>query len=81
MEQAESARRSLIETLCALGLFPGLPTPMTTIGVDVDTSFPGSHLIRCVFPVTEDISGVPQEVNGVRVIVVQEDRRWIASAL
>ena len=83
VEEAEKARRSLIETLRALGLFPGPipPTLWRTVGVDVDESRPGNHLIRVVLPVAEDISGIPHEVDGVRVLVVQEDRNWTATAL
>ena len=83
MEEAEKARRSLIETLRTLGLFPGPIPPilMRTVGVDVDESRPGNYLIRVVLPAAEDVAGIPREVNGVRVLVVKEDRNWTATAV
>jgi hypothetical protein len=83
MEEAMAARKVLIEVLRTQGLFPGPmhPTLMRNVRIDSEMSDPPDHFIRVVLPVAEDVSDIPTEVNGVRVFIVQEDRRWIAEAL
>jgi hypothetical protein len=83
MEEAMAARKVLIEVLRTQGLFPGPmpPTFMRNVGIDSEKADPRNHFIRVVLPVAEDVSGIPPKVNGVRIFVVQEDRRWIAKAL
>ena len=83
MEEAMAARKILIEVLKTQGLFPGPMPPilMRNVGIDSENSDPRNHFIRVVLPVAEDVSGIPPEVNGVRVFILQDDRRWIARGL
>jgi len=83
MEEAIAARRVLIEAPRTQAIFPG-PMPPTfwrSVGIDSEKSDPRDHFIKVVLPVTEDVPDNPPEVNGVRVVVVQEDRKWVAEGL
>jgi hypothetical protein len=80
IEETMAARRVLIGVLRAEAIFPGPipPTLWRSVGIDSEKSDPRVLFIQVVLPVAEEVSDIP---NGVRVVVVQDDRKWIAQAL
>jgi hypothetical protein len=83
MERADAARRVLIETLMAEGIFPGPlpPTLWRSVEIRSEKQDYRDHFIEVVLPVAVDISHIPTDVDGVRIVVIHEDRHGTAYAL
>lgn len=83
MENAAQARRVLLEVLVTEGIFPGPmpPTLFRSVGVMAEKPDFRDHFIQVVLPVAVDISNVPSEVDGVRVVIIREDRHWVTKAV
>lgn len=83
MEKASRARRALLELLVAEGIFPGPmpPTLFRSVGVVAEKPDFRDHFIQVVLPVAVDISKIPSEVDGVRVVIIREDRNWVTKAM
>jgi hypothetical protein len=82
-ERAYQARRVLLEVLMTEGIFPGPMPPalFRSVGVMAEKPDLRYHFIQVVLPVAVDISNIPSEVDGVRVVIVHEDRHWVTKAL
>lgn len=81
MDEAEVARRIVLAKLMEEGIIPGPmpPTLFRSVGVKVEEPEYLNYFIEVVLPLQVDVSTIPQEVDGVRVLVVHEDRHWIAT--
>lgn len=83
MEKASAARRVLLEALITEGIIPGPmpPTLFRSVGVMAEKPDCRDHFIHVILPVAVDISNIPSEVDGVRVVIIHEDRHWVASSM
>ena len=83
MEKASAARRVLLEALIADGIIPGPmpPTLFRSVGVMAEKPDYRDHFIQVILPVAVDVSDIPFEVDGVRVVIIHEDRHWVASSM
>ena len=83
IDRADAARRVLLDALIADGIIPG-PTPPTlfrSVGVMAEKPDCRDHFVQVILPIAIDVSNIPSEIDGVRVVVIHEDRRWVASSM
>jgi hypothetical protein len=81
-ERAEAARRVLIDSLIASGIIPTPPgeTLWRSVGVMATEPDFRDHYIEVILPAAVDVSQIPSEIDGVRIVVVHEDRDSVAFA-
>jgi hypothetical protein len=85
-DEASIARNALIEALTLDWIF-GFPSGFTdgqrwfrSIGVRADAPDYKDHYIHIILPSAVDVSKIPSEFNGVRVVVQHENLPWIATS-
>ena len=82
MDEAEEARRVLIAELMDEEVIPGPmpPTLFRSVGVMAEGPEFLDYFIEVILPLQVDVSRIPAEIDGVRVVVIHEDRNWTARA-